>query len=207
MKEFIVSTIFSFILYGCHSQTNNQKIVGGPCEGCEALLEYEEESLNSTDTLPGFQPNGPKVHLYGTVFHNNGKTPAKDVIVYIYHTNREGIYETTGKEKGWGKRHGFIRGWIKTGENGRYDFYTFKPASYPNTTISQHIHMTVKESDTNPYYIDNVIFTDDPLLTRSEIENQKNRGGSGVTTPKKESESALVKVKRDIILGKNIPDY
>ena len=50
-----------------------------------------------------------------------------NVIIYIYHTDQHGIYPTTGNETGWGKRHGFIRSWAKTGKDGKYTFYTFRP--------------------------------------------------------------------------------
>ena len=116
--------------------------------------------------------------MFGTVYRQDGRTPAKDVIIYIYHTNTKGIYETNGEETGWAKRHGVYRGWVKTNADGRYDFYTFRPASYPNTTIAQHIHMTVKEPDTNPYYIDDILFSNDPLLSDRQINRQRKRAGT-----------------------------
>jgi protocatechuate 3,4-dioxygenase beta subunit len=135
----------------------------------------------------------------------DGKTPAKDVLLYIYHTNRDGIYETRGNETGWGKRHGYIRGWVKTANDGSYTFFTFRPGSYPNRREPEHIHITVKEPDMNEYYIDDFMFDDDPLLTRSERENRRNRGGSGIVKPDKTGK--IYTIQRDIILGRNIPGY
>ncbi len=100
------------------------------------------------------------------------------MIIYIYHTNRKGLYEKKGDEKGWGKRHGYIRGWVKTDTKGKYTFFTFRPAAYPNSEEPEHIHITVKESDKNEYYIDAFVFDDDPLLTTSERNELDNRGGS-----------------------------
>ena len=48
-----------------------------------------------------------------------------------------------------GRRHGYIRGWMKTNEKGQYRFYTLKPASYPNSTAVKHIHPTIKEPGKN----------------------------------------------------------
>jgi len=96
-----------------------QQKVGGPCQGCEAIFEYGNKELSAVDTLPGFQENKPKLKLTGTVFEKDGKTPAENVILYIYHTNRKGIYEKRGDEKGWARRHGYIRGWAKTGKDGK----------------------------------------------------------------------------------------
>ncbi|WP_299440880.1 intradiol ring-cleavage dioxygenase [uncultured Aquimarina sp.] len=181
------------------------KIVGGPCEGCEAVFEYGDKKLFSIDTLPDFKKTEPKLKLIGTVFKKDGKTPAENVILYIYQTNREGIYPKKGDEKGWAKRHGYIRGWIKTNKKGKYTFYTFRPGAYPNGAEPEHIHVTVKELNTNEYYIDEFVFNDDPLLKKTERENLEKRGGSGISVPV--MENGILTVHRNIILGQNIPNY
>ena len=182
-----------------------KKLVGGPCQGCEAVLEYGDKYLNNVDTLAGFKSGKEQLKLSGVIYQNDGKTPAKDVILYAYQTNEQGIYPKTNNSKGWEQRHGYIRGWIKTDKTGRYTLYTFRPASYPNTTIPQHIHLTIKEPDVNVYYIDDFYFEDDPNLT-DKIRNRPNfRGGSGIIKPIKGQ--SLYEAKRDIILGLNIPDY
>ncbi len=196
----------SFILISCDAQTNLEREVGGRCEGCEALIEYGDRTLSATDTIFGFDTNEPKIHLSGTVYQQDGKTPAEGIIIYAYHTDREGIYRTQGNETGCARRHGIHRGWVKTDKEGMYAFYTFRPASYPNTTIAQHIHLTIKEPNTIPYYIDDILFTDDPMLSESEKDRRPNRGGTGIVTPVKGS-NGILKLKRDIILGKNIPGY
>jgi protocatechuate 3,4-dioxygenase beta subunit len=163
-------SLLIFLATACQSQTKStpKAIIGGPCEGCEAIYEYGDKILMSVDTLPGFHENEPKLKIQGTVYLMDQRTPAKDVIVYIYHTNRNGIYETNGVQEGWGRRHGYFRGWIKTDANGEYIFYTFRPAAYPGRSEPEHIHMTVKESSKNEYYIDEIVFTDDPLLSQSK---------------------------------------
>lgn len=199
---FLLLTIISS-LTSCQAQS--KKKVDGACEGCEALYEYGSKILSSVDTLPEFQQNEPKLKISGTVFKMDGITPAENVIIYIYHTNRQGVYETKGNETGWAKRHGFIRGWVKTGKDGQYTFYTFRPAPYPDGSESEHIHVTIKESDKNEYYLDEYLFEDDPLLTQSIKTTLKNRGGSGIVSP--QAENKILTIKRNIILGKNIPNY
>lgn len=198
--------IFFFFSLGSVSCTAQPPaIVGGGCEGCEAIYEYGQKPLNATDTLPGFKSNEPKLKITGTVYKRDGKTPAGNVILYIYHTNRKGVYEKRGDEKGWARRHGFRRGWIKTGPDGRYTFYTFKPAAYPDGTEPAHIHITVKEPDKNEYYLDSYFFADDPLLSPQLRGKLTNRGGSGIMTL--QEENGMLLVQRNIILGQNIPDY
>ena len=190
----------------CQAQSSaDRKGVGGSCEGCEAIYESGKKVLTNVDTLPDFVKFDPKLKITGTVFRHDGKTPAPDVIIFIYHTNRKGIYEQKGNETGWGKRHGYVRGWVKTGADGKYTFYTFRPASYPDRQAPEHIHVTVKEPGVNEYWIDEYLFEDDPLLTAGERNNERRRGGSGIVKPEKSG--SLYLVKRDIILGKNVPGY
>ena len=145
------------------------------------------------------------MRIQGTVFERDGETPAKNVIVYIYHTNRKGVYETKGNEKGWARRHGIYRGWIKTDDTGKYIFYTFRPAPYPGRSEPAHIHFTVKEPDKNEYYIDSIVFEDDPLLSKNAGEKKNPRGGNGIIKLIKEGD--LLIAERDIILGLNVPNY
>lgn len=210
MIRFFILTIFSFSFSSCQTPTqseisNSSKIVGGSCEGCEAIFEYGDKKLLAIDTLPEFENTQPQLKFSGTVFQNDGKTPAPNVIIYIYHTDRKGIYPTKGNESGWAKRHGYIRGWTKTRRDGKFTFYTFRPAAYPNGRAPEHIHITVKEPDKNEYYIDDVVFEDDPLLTKKAKAELRNRGGSGIVTIHLQNKIQVV--KRDIILGLNIPDY
>ena len=149
--------------------------------------------------------NEPKLKITGKVHQSDGKSPAEGVIIYIYHTNRNGIYQTKGDENGWAKRHGFIRGWLKTDSKGNYTFYTFRPAAYPDRNEPEHIHLTVKEPGKIAYYLDDFVFEDDPLLTIEKRKNLENRGGSGVVNPT--LENGILTINRDLFLGLNIPDY
>ena len=207
MRTLTYISILILCISSCHSQTEGRTNihVGGPCEGCEAIYEYGNKALSPTDTLPKFLETEPKLKVIGTVFKKDGHTPAENTILYIYHTDRNGIYKSDENAKGWEKRHGSIRGWIKTGKDGKYTFYSFRPAAYPNGIEPEHIHITVKEPDKNEYYIDAFVFDDDPLLTSSERIELKGRGGSGILEIKKAN--GMLEAERDIFLGQNIPNY
>ncbi len=151
MKSIVLTAILISFLYssGCSQATNkknstgnNSVHVGGSCEGCEAIYESPITlgKLSWIDTLPDFNDNGPRLEISGTIYQRDGKTPAKDVVLYIYHTDQTGQYPTKGNATGWGKRHGYIRGWIKTNEKGQYKFYTLLPAAYPGRLDPAHIH-------------------------------------------------------------------
>ncbi len=113
---------------------------------------------------PEGEPGEPLI-ISGTVFRENGRTPAAGVTVYAYHTNAAGIYPKRTPNDGrpqW--RHGYLRGWMRTGRDGRYEFSTIKPAAYPGRTEPAHIHLTI--SGTNyPEYSGTLWFATDHLIT------------------------------------------
>ncbi len=199
--------ILSSACTGDNTQQQSNVQVGGRCEGCEAIHEspIPFSKLNHVDTLPGFNHKGEKIEVYGTVYKKDGTTPAKDVVIYVYHTDQQGIYPTTGNETGWGKRHGYIRGWMKTNDKGEYRFYTLRPASYPNSSNPQHIHITIKEPQFNEYWIDDYHFADNPLINEDIRLTNGKRGGPGLL--RLQTGEGILKAKRDIILGLNVPGY
>ena len=216
--------IFHFILYLCltsligcsQNQTQadfknepsvNDRRVGGNCEGCEGIYEsaIQLDQLNSIDTLPDFNEDGPKIEISGTIFRSDGKTPVAGTIMYLYHTDQNGLYSGGSDESVWSKRHGYIRGWLKTDANGFYKFYTLVPASYPNTTIQKHIHPTIKEPGKTAYWIDDFVFDDDPFLIEKEKNKKYPVAGSGVLVTRKED--GILKATRNIVLGLNVQDY
>jgi protocatechuate 3,4-dioxygenase beta subunit len=212
MKMFFLFFMFYSIgLAGCtqSSESKGQKtkqIVGGGCEGCEAVYEspIPFDKLINVDTLPDFNDAGPKIEISGIIYHRDGKTPAADVVLYVYHTDQTGVYPKKGNEKGWAKRHGYIRGWVKTDKSGFYKFYTLVPASYPNGKNPKHIHPTIKEPDKNEYWIDEYLFEGDPFL-KYEKSDRPPRGGNGIVKPV--MKDGMLRATRNIILGLNVPDY
>ncbi len=185
----------------------NEIKVGGSCEGCEAIYESPVAfaQLNEVDTLPDFMENGPKIEISGTIYQRDGKTPASGVVLYVYHTDQGGVYPKKGNEKGWAKRHGYIRGWVKTGADGFYKFYTLVPASYPNSSNPKHIHPTIKEPGKTEYWMDDFVFDDDPLLPEKERTRANPVGGHGVL--KTEMRDGMLRATRNITLGLNVRDY
>lgn len=203
-------------LAACAQQPSPPPRLIGSCEGCEAVFEYKDARqsaslLTNTDTLPDFADDGARegeaqLMITGTIFKSGGTSPAANVILYFYHTDQQGVYPTRGNEKGWGRRHGYLRGWVKTGPDGRYTFYTLKPGTYPSRSEPAHIHLTVLEPDGKYYWLDDFLFEGDPLLTAEKKRRITNRGGSnGIMNLRKEG--SLLVGERDIELGKNVPIY
>lgn len=174
-------------------------LVGGPCEGCELVFEGRPAKLAATARIAPASARGEPLVIEGVV-RRAGK-PAAGVIVYAYHTDAAGVYPP-GKT-----RHGALRGFAITGKDGAYRFDTIRPGAYPNRGAPQHVHMHVVEPGRCHYYIDDVAFTDDPLLTAEHRKTMsRGRGGPGIATPARDR-ARTWRVRRDITLGAGIADY
>ena len=180
-----------------------EPIVGGPCEGCEAVFQDRPPTLPSQARIaPPGEPGEPLV-LSGRVVDRAGR-PAAGIVVYAYHTDRRGIYPHAPGLRGAAARHGALRGWAMTDAAGRYRFETIRPGSYPGRDVPQHIHMHVIEPGRATYYIDDVMFADDPKLTAAQRRLLvSGRGGDGIAMPSRTA--GAWHAVRDITLGANIP--
>ena len=192
----------------CGAQTRRAApahIVGGGCDGCEGIYEGMPERMDWQTTIAAASEPGERMEMSGRLYRADGRTPAAEVILYVYHTDATGHYTPAPGSAGLTRRHGHLRGWMRTGASGEYKFTTIRPAPYPSRDNPAHIHPILKEPDKNEYYIDEYVFDDDPLLTPERRAGLENRGGSGII---RLTRSGGVWVgRRDITLGLNIPDY
>ena len=170
------------------------------------------DDVDAEDISPGWNQEGQRILLTGTVFQVDGKTPAPDILMYYYQTNTNGRYihkedvDRSIPPNSRGQSHGYIRGWVKTDKHGNYAIYTIRPGSYPSGDEAEHVHISIKEPGLEDhYYIDDFVFDDDVHLTTTRRKRMENRGGTGVINLVKKGD--LHVGKRNIILGLNIPEY
>lgn len=184
-----------------------EPIVGLPCEGCEAVFDGLPATLETHARIGDRDEPGQALRIVGTVLDGDG-VPAPGVIVYAFHTDSRGIYPPDERLRGLAAApHGALRGWAITDAEGRYGFATIRPAGYPDSDLPAHVHMHVIEVGRCTYYVDDVLFEDDPRLTpEKRAELVLGRGGSGLAVPELDGTGAWV-VRRDIHLGRNIPGY
>ena len=169
-------------------------VIGGPCEGCDWVFDGLPASLGPRSRIAPAGAPGAPMTLEGVVRSSRG-APVPGVVVYAYHTDHSGLYPPAGN------RHGRLRGWALTDAQGRYRFDSIRPAAYPGREIPEHVHMHVIERDVGTYYIDELRFTDDPLITATNRRTAE-RGGSGLITPRRVD--GVWQAKRDIVLGLNL---
>lgn len=182
-------------------------VVGG-CEGCEAAFDGLPDTVTSHTRLAPADEPGEPLALRGRVVDAAGR-PRPGVILYAHQTDAGGHYPALPPEVSAGadaRRHGRLRGWAVTDAEGRYGFDTVRPGGYPDAPIPQHIHLQVIEPGCATYYVDDVMFRDDPRVTPAIARaSAEGRGGSGLVRP--ERVDGVWRVQRDIVLGRNVPDY
>jgi len=195
-----------FVAATASAQTQREPIVGLPCEGCEAVFDGMPSALHPRARIaPKSEPGAPML-VTGRVLGPTGQ-PQSGIVIYAYQTNSRGIYpESLAVRDPGTRRHGALRAWVKTGPAGQFSFDTIRPGSYPAADIPEHIHLHVVEPGCATYYIDDIMFADDPKLSIKQIKGSAMaRGGNGISTPVRKDGVWLV--TRDIHLGKNIPGY
>ena len=83
-----------------------------------------------------------------------------------------------------------------------YAYHTNASGLYP-----AHVHMHIIEVGRCTYYIDDILFDDDPRLTQQQRQQLSlGRGGTGIVTPIRDQSDVWL-VTRDIVLGEKIPGY
>jgi len=169
------------------------------CEWCG--IQDAPDSIDWKTVIPPEDEPGEKLIISGTVFLEDGKVPAEGVIVYVYHTNQAGIYPKKGDETGNGRRHGYLRGWMKTNADGNYEFETIKPSPYPTQGRGPaHIHYTITPPGKSEYWLNSVWFEGDPLITEERKKNIQRTGGfSNIIKLQKDEKGVLSGVKNIIL--------
>ncbi|HLV14184.1 MAG TPA: hypothetical protein VKY41_03310 [Xanthomarina sp.] len=149
------------------------------------IYDYYEKHLSNTDTIPDFETMENKLKITGTVYLNDGLTPAKDVILFINQPNEDGEYDLKFEND---KRYVYHRGWVKTNADGAYTFYTFIPGSYRHSKELRRIHPIVKEAGKPEYTLNSLIFEDDPFLTKACRKKLKKKEINNILTTLKKGD-------------------
>jgi protocatechuate 3,4-dioxygenase beta subunit len=136
-------------------------------------------TLTSTARIaPESEPGVPLV-IHGRAFASDRRTPLADAIVFAYHTDKGGLYNAPSA----GPHSWRLKGWAKTDADGRFEFRTIRPGSYPNTTNPQHVHFTLFTAGGERYHAGELNFADDKLVNDRQRESSAREGDFGSGRP------------------------
>jgi protocatechuate 3,4-dioxygenase beta subunit len=117
---------------------------------------------------------GQPIEVSGTVFKPDRVTPAADIVIFAYHTDNAGHYNTPNSP--FNPR---IYGWVRTDQDGRYRLRTIKPGPYPDLSTPAHIHVSLFGPGYPEYWVDDYWFEGDPRIDREQMALLTGRGGGG----------------------------
>jgi protocatechuate 3,4-dioxygenase beta subunit len=144
--------------------------------GCTKDRSSAVAATNSVGTwraqiAPAGEP-GERLVVSGTIFAPDGKTPLKGITLYVYQTDATGRYSTSGGDN----RNTRLHGSMLTNAEGRYEFASIKPASYPGSRVPAHIHAYVSGPGYPEYWIDEYWFQDDPFVKEDDRQKFASAG-------------------------------
>jgi protocatechuate 3,4-dioxygenase, beta subunit len=117
---------------------------------------------------PADEPGTPLV-ISGIVYAADGRTPLRNASVYVYQTDARGYYAPTNARASDTPR---LRAYMRTDANGRYEFRTIRPGSYPGTNNPGHIHYHVNASG-HAERVFEIVFADDAQIPERWREEAK----------------------------------
>ncbi len=162
MAQFTRRTLLTTSLGALASATLAPRAKGAsPCDAATATATL----------VPKGEPGTP-LTVSGCIFRPDGETPAAGVILYVYQTDITGLYSpnraAAATAASFGAAGPRLRGYLKTGADGRYSFRTIRPAPYPEGTIPAHIHTQLWGKDVPPQWNLDLLFEDDPLVPAAD---------------------------------------
>ena len=193
--------VVAIALAGCTDRTTSksagaESVPLPACEWCGA--QDAPEALTAVASLAGPDEPGTPIVLRGVVYQPDGVTPAPGVLLYAYNTDDTGVYRREGTETGNGRRHGQLRGWLRTDAAGRYEIRTIYPGGYPGRPDPSHVHITLTPAGGREVWVDSTLFDGDPRLTDDRLAEHAGEGRFSAIVVLAEGGSGVLVGERDL---------
>jgi protocatechuate 3,4-dioxygenase beta subunit len=152
--KYITMFMVLLVFAACTSRSGNEA-------GSSRMSLVESSSSDSTSNsivIAGPDEPGTPLVVTGTVYESDGATPIAGARVYVYHTDSAGLYSPTNDNS-----NPRLHGTMRTGSDGRYEFHTIMPGSYPGTNNPAHIHYVVSAPGHRDLTFE-IMFENDPFI-------------------------------------------
>jgi protocatechuate 3,4-dioxygenase, beta subunit len=106
--------------------------------------------------------------------------PVQGPVVYVYHADASGEYRRAPDASGCFRFHGVLHGWARPNADGVVLVRSIRPGPYPRSTEPAHVHIVVQFPGQRGFYLNDLLFDDDPRLTPAVRAAQTMAGGPGV---------------------------
>jgi len=191
MRKSVLTIILplSIFLISC-GQTTNPNVV--------AAIKNDTLNIPSKIKMVTDSEPGESMIISGTIYLPDGKTPANEAILSVWHTDTKGYYIAGGG--GAGELHPRIHGRMKTGADGKYELLTIKPAQYPSHTSPAHVHGHISAPNFPEYPIIYYFDGDDLITDKNRSDLNNHYGGTPSIIKLTKDNKGILTGHRDIIL-------
>ena len=190
-------TVFSVATIGS-IHWNGKSFVGDNATTTDILGPfYRPGALMRSDLIPP-RSKGEVLHLSGTIFRKDGKTPLENVLIEAWQCDENETYDNTSDDY-------LLRGAVKSDKTGSYSFKTIVPVPYkasPTIWRPAHIHLRVSSPD-HQDLITQIYFKGDPYL-KTDISSSSPLSANRILEIGKNSSGEKV-VKFNIVMAETFP--
>lgn len=198
-KDFMKQTSILAIGMGAFGklQWNNGHFAGDTPTTTDILGPFYRPGAPFRENLNPADFKGEVVHLTGTIFKEDGKTPMNKCLIEIWQCQQDGLYDNISDEF-------LYRASQKIDANGRYHFITTLPIPYPTEVGGDvfrpaHIHMRISTKGQQDL-ITQIYLKGDPNLA-TDPSTKSNLSVNRILSIKKIKNNES-EIKFDIVLRK-----
>ena len=165
--------------------------------GCAGASGSSVPAVGSWKATPCSEKEpGEPLIVSGTIYGPDGRTPREGILLSVYQTDATGVYTTSGGDN----RNTRIHGSMRTNAEGRYEFRTIKPGSYPRSTNAAHIHAYVSGPGYPEHWIDEYLFDDDRFVSDEQKRTAASHGSFSPVLKLTRGSDGILRGVRDIKL-------
>ena len=146
---------------------------------------------------------GTIMHVSGTIYKEDGKTPFSNCFIEIWQADANGKYDNISDDYNY-------RGALKTGSDGNYHFITSMPAAYATNSAGTnfrpaHIHMRIEGQDGDQDLITQVYFKGDKYIPTDDYSSSPSAVNRILEVTKNNKNEDVIRF--DIVMSKEfLPD-